>query len=120
MKEIIENIKEIIKNFPKWLKITVAVLVAVTVGSLTGGYLVSCVVDYENTGTKLKVTPTSSNEDSKNLPSYKDIASCTSYSEVESLVKAYGFNSPEDFEQFLRDNNYIALADDFHSFVKDL
>lgn len=120
MKKIIDFIKKTISVFPKWLKTVVVVTLSIFVGFMTFGIFNSCEVDYENEGTKIHVVPNSSENQLENLPSYSDIISCRSYSEVESLVKAYGFNSPEDFEVYLRDNSYVSLADDFHNFVKTL
>lgn len=120
MKDFIDSIKKIISTFPKWLKYCVIISISICVGFVSFGTLVSCEVDYENEGTKIHVVPNSSDSQLENLPSYSDIISCRSYSEVASLVKAYGFNSPEDFEVYLRDNSYLSLSDDFHNFVKNL
>lgn len=120
MKELFEFIKKTISAFPKWLKMIVVVTLSVFVGFMTFGIFNSCEMDYENEGTKIHIIPNSSENDLLNLPSYSDISSCRNYNEVESLVQTYGFNSPEDFEVYLRDNNYVSLADDFHNFVKNL
>lgn len=120
MKEIIDFIKKTISVFPKWLKMVVVVTFSFFVGFMCFGIFNSCEMDYENQGTKIHLNPNSSENELLNLPSYSDISSCCTYSEVESLVQAYGFNSPEDFEVYLRDNNYVSLADDFHTFVKNL
>lgn len=118
MKDLFLFIKKTISAFPKWLKISIGILFSVSVGFLSFGSLMSCEVDYQNEGTKLHVSPNSLENELINLPSYSAVISCKTYSELDDLLQTYGFNCPEDFEDYLRSNKYISVADDFHNFVK--